>query len=234
MNTDTTIRTIPQLDNQNDNFLVDLFSTNGWLIFLVLVVFSSVIQFFTSEFILTDEFMYNTYAEQLTVERVDEILNSQKRMAWLPYVFIPLILVLQSALIAICFSTLFFLKNAKVKFGILFKIAMTAGIIFIMGKMVVTGILMFSEVSTAADMEKGNLFSLLTWIGSENVPDWTHVCLSYINIFQIGFILLSAFAFKQLKLPTQESALVFVLKSYGVGLILWMAFISFLILNLQT
>lgn len=209
------------------------FDQSAWGMYLVTCLLYILILLVQESFILTDAVYFNSLGEQLTTERIAQWLETQHRWAWISYAMIPVSVALQVLLITICLNIGSVLLDYPVSFRTLFGTVVKAVSVFAVGKGVYVSILLTMEVHTLDDLFKADMFSLLGWIGKENVPFWLTYPLSVLNVFELAFFLLLAGGLALLiKRPFREM-LNFVAGTYGIGLIIWILFIVFLQLNLM-
>ncbi len=209
------------------------YDQSAWGMYLVTCLLYVLILLVQESYILTDAVYFNSLGEQLTTERIAQWLEAQHRWAWISYAMIPLSVALQVLLITICLNIGSVLLDYPVSFRVLFGMVTKAVSVFAVGKGIYVLILLTVEIHTLDDLFKADIFSLLGWIGKEEVPMWLAYPLSVINVFELAFWLLLAGGLGLLiKRPFWEM-LNFVAGTYGVGLTIWILFIVFLQLNLM-
>ena len=206
---------------------------NAWWVFLLLCVGYGAITFVQNNYIITKDVYYNTLGEQLTLERIDEMLDSQAKWKWLGYVVSPLVIVIQTGLIAVCINCGTFMMDYKVKFNAIFKIVLKSSVVFLIWKLLMTFIYLFMEIKVFDDLVKADKFSVAGFVAKDALPTWLMYPLSILNVFEAIFWLLLAYGMSRLIHKTFSKSLSFVAVTYGVGLLMWMLFIVFLSLNLS-
>jgi len=208
---------------------IEFFEQDARMVFVLLCLVQALVMVIQQEFILVDEVYYNTFGEQLALERIDDLITAKDEWAWLNFALIPLLVVLQAFLITVCLNigTLFFSYN--IGFKALFKMVLKAMMVFVFASLLMTFIQwQFIEVSTIQDLQNANFMSALWFFDAENLPIWLTYPISLINLYEIAFwILLSAGISYLLKQSFSES-INFVASTYGVGLTVWILLIIFL------
>jgi hypothetical protein len=222
-----------QLSQTGRNIATFFEEQNAWLIFVIICLGYGATQYIQDTMILTKEVYYNTLGEQLTIERIDAMLENQAEWKFVNYLLIPLILIIQICLVALCLNCGTILMNHKIQFKTLFKLVLKASIVFLINKLVFTLILLFSKVQVADDLILINKFALSGFATTINIPKWLMYALSNINIFEVTFWLLLAFGISGLLKQSFKTSFSFVAATYGVGLFIWIVFIIFLQLNLM-
>ena len=87
------------------------------------------------------------------------------------------------------------------------------------------------DVDKVEDMMKADKFSLLSLLGQNSVPKWMYYPLQTVNVFEIIFVLLLGYGISYLK-DEEKPNIGFVLSTYGVGLIFWVLFVVFIMINI--
>lgn len=222
-----------QITKSSRSFADNLQDQNAWLVFLLLCIGYAAVTFIQDHYILTREVYHNTLGEQLTIERIDEMLDKQAGYKWLSYALIPLIILIQNGLIAICINSGTIAMNYKVKFTAIFKTVMKASVIFLIGKIIVSFIYLFTDIHVFDDLITSDKFSLSGYFSKDSIPAWLRYPLSIVNVFEIVFWLLLSWGVSRLIQKSYSASFGFVAATYGIGLLMWMLFIVFLSLNLS-
>ncbi len=91
-----------------------------WL-FIFYCIYLSSITYLAQSFLFTENIIYNSYGEQLSYDRIEEIIDGQNRYAWVGYAILPFLSAVKFFLVACCL-----LAGASTIGGVLFvaKIAM--------------------------------------------------------------------------------------------------------------
>ncbi len=212
-----------------------------WITFLILsVLFITV--FFSIQYLYldNDNIFYQTYNQQLSLSRIDQMLELSKKWQWIGYAIIPVVILLR-----VFFTTIFlyigvFFTNLKIDFGKLFKIALLADFVFVLAalaKMVI--LIFFKEVSTLEDLQFQPL-SVMELLNSSTVDTLFVYPLSLLNVFELGyFIVLGWLLVPVLNEANPEQpvklgrSLQIAATSYGSGLLLWVLLVMFLTLNMS-
>jgi hypothetical protein len=183
-------------------------------------------------FVATNEVYYNSFGEQLTFERIDEIIAMQNKFLWIKYLLSPLMIFIQILLICFCMVCGLFLFDLKVNFSRVFTFVTRASTIFSVGRLIYAIVLSISNIQNVEEIFKSDYFSLLGWIGRESVSKYLWYPLWLINIFQIIFIMFLIKQVEQLRLQ-KINGTIFILSTYGVGLLFWMLFTTFIQINIS-
>jgi hypothetical protein len=84
-----------QLSRVGRNVAAFFEAQNAWVVFALLCLGYSVTLYIQDTMIITKEVYYNTLGEQLTIERIDEMIEKQSKWKWASYLLIPVIVVSQ-------------------------------------------------------------------------------------------------------------------------------------------
>ena len=202
--------------------------------FYYFCLYSIVFIFFTfcANYILYDDALYyKSFEEIVGINRIDQIINQQRVFQKVGYGIIPFFLLLRALYTTICLTVGIFLLEKNLKFSNCFNIAIKADIIFLIELVIKINYFSFFEANSLQEVNI-HLFSALQYIGINKTEEWLFYPMGVLNIFEIGYwILLSLF----LSYYTKESlgaSLGFIAKTYGIGLLLWIIFVIYIILYL--
>ena len=184
------------------------------------------------ELILTEQLYINSWSEQMTVDRIREILVYQDQWKWIGYIVILIFIFVKLVLTTICLNIGTFLMEYKVGFGQLWRIVVNSTAVFAIGKVLYTVQLARMDIQHIEDVEKADIFSLLGMIGYDQVPQWAVFALGSMNLLELFYwVLLSLGIMWGIKLRWGKS-IGFVALTYGMGLWIWLLAGTFLMINL--
>ena len=200
-------------------------------LFLIIICSHVLIALF-SRIILIDELVfYNTYSEQLTYERAMALFANAKRLAWIGYVFIPLVLLIKFTLIStVIYIGLFFFENSNlISFGKIFGAVIACEVVFIIAGFV--KLFWFYFFAGNYDLNEMSFFYPLSL---SNFFDFTEINkiwifpLQTMNLFQIAYIILLSLGLQLRSGISRAIAEKSVLVSYLPGLLLVISLVMFL------
>ncbi|MDO5664047.1 MAG: hypothetical protein Q4G63_02165 [Bacteroidia bacterium] len=207
---------------------------SNFILFFILYSLTFVSTVFSKELLGTEQLVYNTLAEQLTTQQIQEVIRMNNVWGWVYYIVLPIILYLKILLIAIVLSigTFFFIQ--KIKFSQLLNIVLKAEFIFLLPMVFNTAwFYFFKKEYTLEELQNYMPLSLESLFGYENFERWYIYPLQTANLFEVAYwIVLTLLLAKALQVNKQKSFTI-VASSYGVGLIIWVAAIMFLTLNMS-
>jgi hypothetical protein len=208
---------------------------NNWYLFGIITGLYMLLTWYTGHYIVKDQLYYNSFGDQLAMDRIDDLISRQKSREWISYVATPLLLLLKIGYTTVCISLGGFIMGMEAPFKKVFKVALFAELAFLCGGILQNACLyLFSEINTLEDIQQFAPFSLYGIFGSKDTPAYLSYPLRVINLFEIGYWILLALGLKAILGKPFSKMLGFVLSSYGVGLLIWIVFIVFLSINLST
>jgi hypothetical protein len=187
---------------------------------------------FLSHYILFDDTLYyKSFEEILNIDRIDKIIEQQRLFQKISYGIIPVIIFLRVFYTSICLTIGGFISEQNLKFSQCFNISVKADLIFLFELMI--KIDYFSIVGTSSIQEiNDHLFSILQLPMANNMEPWIRYPSGIVNIFELIYWILLAILLSNYTKKSFVSSIGFVAKTYGIGLLLWITFITFIILNL--
>lgn len=204
-----------------------------WL-FIFYCLYLSSITYFVQTFLFTENIIYNSYAEQLSYDRIEEIIDEQNKYSWLGYLIIPLLQAIKFFLVACCLvvGSLFF--DLKLKFGQAFKVALLADVVFIVPMLIkIFWFMVIQENYTLQDLQMFSPLSVLNLMDTKNIGVLWLYPLQLLNIFELVYILLLGFWVYQFVAKSFDKGLNMVLSSYLPALFIWIVLVMFVTLNLN-
>ncbi|MDR2563920.1 MAG: hypothetical protein LBC98_08250 [Prevotellaceae bacterium] len=198
--------------------------------YIALALFSAGLALASRQLLVTETLYYNTFGEQLSVERIDQMLETGKKWEWLGYAFLPLAVLIRAGFTCVCMYVGRLLSvSSRASFGDCFNIALKADAVFVLMAFCNLIYFTFAGVDTLTDLS-ASPFSLLFLFKNDMPADYLAYPLGLINLFEVLYwLLLSAMAASVFK-KNFSKGFEFVAGTYGVGLLLWALLIILLIM----
>jgi hypothetical protein len=200
-----------------------------FILCLALIVLSEI----TNSVLNYKGLLYNSLSEQLTQKQIQHFFEFQDKWQWLGYVFVPIMVLIKTSLIA---STLyigtFFFSKIPVTFKQLWAIVVSAEFVFLL--VPVFKIVWFYFFQTNYKLEDIQYFyplSALNIVGYKNLEPWFIYPFQTLNLFELVYWLILAFYIGKVTKSTMDKGLKIVAYSYGSALLLWVVTIMFFTLN---
>ena len=204
-----------------------------WKLYFLLIILLGLISFSISYLFLSDSIYYQTFGEQLAIEKIGIMLESARKWQWLSYVFIPVLVLIRVGYTATCLCIGMFVADLRARFRDLFKVALLADFVFVLAGLVKLVILIFvKEVNTLNDLQFQPL-SLMQLFDKGSVDALLVYPLNLLNVFELLYWLALAWSLTGVVEKPLGSSLKTVASSYGTGLLLWVLFVMFLTVNLS-
>ncbi|AEI50722.1 hypothetical protein [Runella slithyformis] len=199
------------------------------LLFLLLIAALSGLVFLSNYLFISENLYFNTFAEQLTYEQIENIINQSKQWEWISYAILPILTLIKLTLVTSCLSIgLYFLTN-QFSFKLAFGIALDAEFVFLIPSLL--KILWFSIIQTDYSLQDLQMFyplSALHFFDYTNVQPWLIYPLQLLNVFEILYWVLLAKGVSQIIERDFAKSFELVLASYGTGLVLWVTVVMFI------
>jgi hypothetical protein len=203
------------------------------ILFGLLVTVFLLLTIITKYFLISDMLYFNSLAEQLSYEQIQELLASGEKWAWLGYALIPVIYAIKCSLVALCLGLGCFFITNRFEFKKLFGVAVAAEFVFLIPA--VGKLLWFLFIQTDYTLEDLQFFyplSALSLFDYHTVQPWLLYPLQVLNVFELIYWMVLAYGLSQvLPRPDLSRAMSVVLSSYGTGLVIWVAVVMFLTLT---
>jgi len=180
-----------------------------------------------------DKLIYNSLAEKLTSQQIEDFLHLQKKWQWLGYLFIPILLLIKTSLIAtVLYIGTFFLGNLSVTFKQLWSFVLNAEFVFaVVPLFKITWFYFFQVNYTLEDIQYFYPLSALNIIGYKGLEPWLIYPLQTLNLFELAYIIYLAYQIGSLTKTNADTGLKIVAYSYVPALLLWVTVIMFFTLN---
>jgi hypothetical protein len=202
-------------------------------IFISLCIYYVLFSYLWQEFLFTDSVYYNTFGEQVSLERIEAYINIQRSLKWIGFAILPLIILIKTSLVAVCLNIGTIFAGYRTQFGKLFKITLLAESVFVAASFVrVLWLYFVVKPETIVQIKMFYPLSLLS-LYKDRVEGWLVYPLQTLNLFELAYWLVLALGLKWLLNQRYEKALLLVMASYGVGLLVWAVFITFLSVNMS-
>ncbi|MBY5957786.1 hypothetical protein KUV50_06575 [Membranicola marinus] len=224
--------TISLTYNQKSTWVRSFFELNSWFMFGFVIMEYLICHYIQNELILTDQLYINTWSEQMTVDRIREVLAWQDQWKGMGYLVVIIFVFAKMFLTTICLNIGAFLMDYKIGFGQIWRIVVNATAVFAIGKLIYIGYFASIDLQTIDDVVKADLFSMLGVIGYDQVPQWAVFALGSLNLLELAYWIILSLGMMLLLKVKWPKAFGFVAMTYGVGLWIWILTGTFLMINL--
>jgi|688.fasta_scaffold326920_3 hypothetical protein len=187
----------------------------------------------TKYFLQFDKLLYNTLAENLTSDQIENFFNLQKKWQWVSYLFVPIFILLKTSIIAsvVYIGTFFFNKN-DITFKNILNCVIQAEFIFLLVPVLkIIWFYFFQTNYTLEDIQYFYPLSALNITGYQGLDPWLIYPLQVLNLFELAYIIYLSYQIGQLTQTNTDNGLKIVAYSYVPALFLWVTAVMFFTLN---
>ncbi len=211
----------------------ELRAINKNLLFVLLCIIALLTTFITSTILVSDQLYFNQFGDQLSYDQIRSFLDIQYIYQWISYLVLPFMYLLKLSLITLVLLAGAIFWNIKVSFKNLFQIALIAEFLFIVPALIKLCWFLFVRKDFGLlDLQTFYPLSLLNLFNVKDIPKWLLYPLQVINFFEILYWCILAYGLALVARKPWPKMLGLVASSYGVGLFVWMVFITFITINL--
>lgn len=201
--------------------------------FVFLLICIAALRIVRNSILISDDVIYDSLSDQLSHERIIELLDRGKKWEWLSYCFLPFLLLIKLLFVAACLSIGALFLRTEAGFQKFLKIATTAEFVFLIPPFI--SLCWFAFVNTQYTLQDLKFFSPLSMINffshSELEP-WLVYPIQLLNVFELLYWAVLAWQLQEVLKKSFPESLGFVMKTYGVGLIVWVVVVMFLTVSL--
>ena len=199
------------------------------ILFLLLIAVQCLFVFLSNYLLVSDDLYYSSLGEQLSYERIEEMLAQGRKYEWLGYVILPVITLLKLSLVGSCLSIGVFFATNKFSFKSAFGVALVAEFVFLIPT--ILKILWFAFIQTNYTLKDLQFFyplSVLNFFDASIIESWLVYPFQLLNVFEVVYWLVLAKGVQKIIQKDFTPSFEIVLASYGAGLVLWVAIVMFI------
>ncbi len=203
--------------------------------FLILCFCTFLLAEITRYALNTNGLLYNSLADQLTVEQLNKAFSNLRKWQLIGYILIPILIFLKTHAIALTLSMGTYFFNTKVPYKKLWNIVLKAEFIFLLvGVLKLVRFYFFKTDFTLEELQIFYPLSMLSIIGSEMVEPWYVYPLQVLNAFEVIYwVVLALLLDHALNNKKGNMGIKIVASSYGPALLIWVVAVMFFTLNMS-
>lgn len=201
---------------------------SGFIFLLLYVSVMLIITFLQQEFVLLPELQnIDIIGEDAKLRLIERF----HQFRWLAYLVAPVILLIRLCLVSICLylGGFFFTQMSGRKYKEWWNVALQAQAVMILYSLILCLVNVCSGTNRAMDV---TTYSSLLVLAGDNVEQWVKMPLSAVNIFEIGYWCVMSLCVGKMVGTSFGKSFKFVMSSYGVGYLFYIALLMFLMLYL--
>lgn len=188
----------------------------------------------TSEYLLiSDNLFYDFFGGNVNDDRISELIIESGKWKLVTYLVLPVFLMIKLFLVTICFSIGTLVLGIDNSFRKLFQLTVMMEYIFLIPPVI--KLFWFSLYQTDYALEDLQYFSPLSvfsLFNSKEVEPWLAHPLQLLNVFELLYWFALAYHLREITCKSFTGSLGFVASTYGIGLLIWVVFVMFLVVSL--
>ncbi len=213
-------------------FIEDLRRINKNFLFVYLCLAGILIAYISSTILITEELYINQFGEQLTYEQIRSLIDMQYKYQWYAYPVIPLIYLIKLFVITLVLMAGAIFYNVKIGFKKLFQIVLIAEFLFLIPSFIKLLWFLFVETDyELIDMQSFFPLSVINLLDVQSLPKWLLYPLQQLNVFELLYWIILAYGLSLVTGERMWRMTGLVASSYGLGLVVWIVFITFISVN---
>lgn len=196
--------------------------------FLLYVSVMLVITFLQQEYVLLPELQnLDIIGEDVKVQ----LLERYQSTRWLSFLLVPVLLLLRLSLVTLCLfiGGYFFVEMSGKRFVDWWGVATVAQAVILTYSVILCILNLSAESNKAMELTK---YTSLLFLGGEKLESWVRLPLSAVNIFEVLYWIVMSLFVGKLSGTKFGKSFKFVMSTYGVGYLFYIALLMFLLLYL--
>jgi hypothetical protein len=217
------------------NLLLCYYRLNRLYVFIGIVIANLLLIWLSRSVLINDIVFYNTYSEQLTYERSLQLFDRMNSMAWITYIFTPVILLIKFSVVSmlIYIGIIFCKMEDKVSLGSVFKVVIASEIVFVFASALkFLWFILFGGNYNLNDLGFFYPLSIINFFSPSEVSKVWIYPLQTLNLFHIVYIISISLGINKVCSIDKSDSEKAVLLSYLPGLALWISLIMFLTIDI--
>lgn len=210
-----------------------IYKSNIYL-FSCITILSIGLIYLTQNYLLTSKIYYQSLHEQLSINQIDRILETQTKYEFLGYSFMLLINLIKYLIITLIVQAGIFLWGYKINFSQILKVVIIAEFVFIIP--IILKFIWFYFFKQDYNLNEFQVFyplSILNLIQVQSIPKLWIYPLQLLNVFELIYWFLLAFGISKCIQKDFDQSLRIIISSYLPALFLWVIFVMFLTVTLN-
>lgn len=204
-------------------------------LFAIVGISSLIIVYLFNTLIITKDVFYYSLGNQLTFERIEEIINNQSKYLWVGYLFIPVWLLLKTFMVNLTLQAGALLYGIKLKLSQTIKVALMAEFVFLIPQLLKLGwFLLIQKEYTLTDVQQFYPLSILSLFHAESLSAIWIYPFQIFNVFEALYWFVLAGGIKQVLDKDMDTGIKIVFSGYVPALMLWLIFIAFITISVTS
>lgn len=205
------------------------FQLNTWIVLSIIILIELIFNAVLKEYVLNTKVMYNSLAEQMTLEDIETAAATVRSNSFLLMLAAGVQNVVEIFLITVSINIGILLMRYEISFKQIFNVVTKAFIVFSISRLLLMVGYAYFGVESIEDLNYIPKLSIFELFKAQTLPEWAVFPLQTINIFQILFIILIPVGLNIIQKRGWFKWLLLVLSTYGVALAAYVMLITFLV-----
>ncbi|MDX1939739.1 MAG: hypothetical protein SFU99_04260, partial [Saprospiraceae bacterium] len=129
------------------------FQTDVRIVLAVMILIELAYSLILNRYVLTDQFFYDSFIHELTIEQIQEATNMARSFSWTVFLWTPVSVLLQIVFIAICINVGALLLRYNISFKAIFGVVAKSFIIFVISKVVMIAVFLIKGIQSIEDLD---------------------------------------------------------------------------------
>lgn len=211
----------------------DFYSFRKWQLFLIYGFLYALVAWLTNCFVLNETFFYNYMGSTVSADGIKEYLAMRAHYMWFSYAALPVYIVIKIFVTAACIQAGALYFRLPLSWNQTVRVTLVAELALIIGNVLKFFWLLYAPPANDKMYFYFFPLSLTQLFRPQDVPGWWWYPLQTINLFEIAYWLLLAAGLKTFLGGPFKKMLSLVISSYGLALLIWLAFMVFVSLQLS-
>lgn len=197
-------------------------------LFLLYVSVMLVITFLQQEFVLLPELQN---LDIIGEDSKAQLLERYQSTRWLSFLLVPVLLLLRLSLVTLCLflGGFFFAEMIGKRFGDWWGVATVAQAVMLTYSVILCIVNLTAGANKTMEL---TTYTSLLFLGNDNMEQWVRLPLSAVNFFEILYWVVMSLLLEKLCGTKFGKSFKFVMSTYGVGYLFYIALLMFLMLYL--
>jgi hypothetical protein len=209
----------------------EFIQNSNLMIYITICALYLLFTYFQKIFIYSDILYYNSFVDKLSAETIEKIINQKNKYEWIGYLLQPLLLFIKFSLTTLCIYIYFLFANTNnsISYKDILRCVLVSELIFVF--VALFKILYFGIFHVPDSIEEIQLFqplSLYQLLGNKDTKMYLFYPMATINLFEFIYWLLISYFISVTSNLSFKKSFYTLIKSYGIGLALWLAIVTFI------
>ena len=203
------------------------------ILFVFYCLLSVSITYVINKAIISDQYYYEHFSNQLSIERIKDFLIYRQSWDWIGYATKPIFLLGKIFFISLGLLVGAILYNTSIRFKKIFSIVLIAEGAFLLGGIVRLIVLWNSDFESLVSIQSYYPLSIINFQDEIVSLNWQQYILIQINFFHLLYLFLLSLGFKIITKTKLLKSILYVGLPYSIILIIWFSLVAFVAVSLN-